>query len=35
VTAAAGSGLALVVTLAWSALEPARAPDPAASRSAT
>jgi hypothetical protein len=28
VTAAAGSGLALVVTLCWSALEPARAPDP-------
>jgi hypothetical protein len=29
VTAAAGSGLALVMTLAWSALEPARAADPA------
>ncbi len=33
VTAAAGSGLALVVTLAWSALEPAPAPDRARSRS--
>jgi hypothetical protein len=28
VTAAAGSGLALVITLVWAALEPARAPDP-------
>jgi hypothetical protein len=33
VTAAAGSGLALVATLAWSALEPAPVPDPARSRS--
>jgi hypothetical protein len=32
VTAAAGSGLALVLALAWSALEPARQPDPAAER---
>jgi hypothetical protein len=32
VTAAAGSGLALVLTLAWSALEPARQPDPAGER---
>jgi hypothetical protein len=28
VTAAAGIGLALIAMLAWSALEPARAPDP-------
>jgi len=34
VTAAAGIGLALVAALAWSALEPARAPGPARSRSA-
>lgn len=32
VTAAAGSGLALVLTLAWSALEPARQRDPARER---
>jgi hypothetical protein len=32
VTAAAGSGLALVLTLAWSALEPARQRDPASER---
>src|SRR6266536_2457727 len=34
VTAAAGSGLALVLTITWSVLEPARKPDPARSRSA-
>jgi len=34
VTAAAGSGLTLVATLAWTALEPARVPGPAPSRSA-
>jgi hypothetical protein len=33
VTAAAGIGLALLAMLAWSALEPARAPDPVPSRS--
>jgi len=32
VTAAAGSGLALIATLAWSALEPVRVPDPVPSR---
>jgi hypothetical protein len=32
VTAAAGSGLALVLALAWSALAPARQPDPATER---
>jgi hypothetical protein len=34
VTAAAGSGLALVLTITWSVLEPARKPEPARSRSA-
>jgi hypothetical protein len=33
VTAAAGSGLALVITLAWSALEPVQARMPARPRS--